>query len=84
MSLEGTHLLAVRSALGLDAHIGGPSAAVGGCAGGGRGIVACQKQGVAADGGVGHSCGLTQVLLAGAVLLKVDDAAAGDAADLQT
>lgn len=31
-----------------------------------------------------HSCGLAQVLLAGAVLLEVDDAAAGDAADLQT
>ena len=31
---------------------------------------------------MGHSCGLAQVLLAGAVLLKVDDAAAGDAAHL--
>ena len=33
---------------------------------------------------MGHSCGLAQVLLAGAVLLKVDDATTGDAADLQT
>ena len=29
-----------------------------------------------------HSCSLAQVLLAGAVLLKVDDTAAGDAAHL--
>ncbi len=33
---------------------------------------------------MGHSCGLAQVLLAGAVLLKVDDTTTGDAADLHT
>ena len=80
-----TNLLAVRPALGFDAHIGGSIAPIRGCTGGGGGggIIASQEQGVAADSGMSHSCGLTQVLLAGAVLLKVDDAAAGHIAHLQ-
>ena len=79
------HLLAVRPALGFDPHIGGAIAPIRGCtgSGGGGGIIASQEQGVAADCGMSHSCGLAQVLLAGAVLLKVDDAAASHIAHLQ-
>lgn len=80
-----TNLLAVRPALGFDPHIGGSIAPIRGCtgSGGGGGIIASQEQGVAADSGMSHSCGLAQVLLTGAVLLKVDDATAGHIAHLQ-
>ena len=78
-----SHLLAVCSALGLDSHVGGAIGGIRSLAGGGRGITPSQEQGIVADGGVGHSCGLPQVLLAGAVLLEVYDATASHTAHLQ-
>ena len=68
------HLLAVAAALGLQAHIGGIALSV-------RGIGS--HHGSSREGSSSRG-GLAQVLLAGAVLLKVHQAAACDPAHLQS
>ena len=73
VELRADHLLAVAAALRLQADVRGVALRVGGVGG--------------HDGRAGERPrdrrGLAQVLLAGAVLLKVHQAAAGDAAHLQ-